>query len=48
MESQDIDGKKKFLGRFGKEKDAAIAYDAYASILFGEFARLNFPNEGDK
>lgn len=31
------------LGRFESERDAAVAYDRAASELWGEFARLNFP-----
>lgn len=40
------DGTTKYLGRFAKEEDAARAYDAAASKHFGEFARLNFPEQG--
>ena len=29
------------LGRFEKEKDAAVAYNIKALELFGEFARIN-------
>ncbi len=33
------------VGRFDDEEDAARAYDTKARDLFGEFARLNFPDE---
>lgn len=36
-----INGKKKYLGRFVSEIDAALAYNSAAMAAFGEYARLN-------
>jgi hypothetical protein len=39
-----LDGKEYYVGRFVNEIDAAHAYDFKALELFGEIARLNFPD----
>jgi hypothetical protein len=38
-----LDGKQVHLGSFRCETSAALAYDAWASKKYGEFARVNFP-----
>lgn len=40
-----IDGRRRHLGLFVLEEDAAKAYDQAASYVFGEYACLNFPTE---
>lgn len=37
-----LGGRDTYLGSFGNEVDAALAYDAVAREHFGEFARTNF------
>jgi hypothetical protein len=36
------DGRKKFLGQFADEAEAARAYDAAARMRYGAYANLNF------
>jgi len=33
-----------YLGRFEKEEDAGLAYDTKARKIYGEYAKLNFPD----
>ena len=40
-----LDGKRKNIGTFKTEEEAARAYDYYAKKHFGEYARLNFGND---
>lgn len=43
-----IDGKRKYLGFYINERDAAHVYDKAAKIYFKEFAHLNFSrNQGE-
>jgi hypothetical protein len=37
--------RKKTIGFFSSIEEAARAYDSWAAKYFGEYARLNFPNE---
>lgn len=34
---------RQYLGKFTSKKKAALAYDAAAIAMYGEFAKLNFP-----
>jgi len=43
-----LNGKKIHLGYSNDEADAARAYDDRARVLFGQYARLNFPRKGEQ
>jgi hypothetical protein len=43
-----VEGKQVTLGFFDNERDAAEAYDAAARALFGAFACVNFPRQGER
>lgn len=38
------DGKLRHIGNFMTQEEAARAYDQQARLLFGKFAKLNFPD----
>lgn len=44
----DVNGKKKMVGSSQYEVAAAVAYDEAAREHHGEFARLNFPKDGER
>jgi hypothetical protein len=41
-------GKRHHLGFYTEEVEAALAYDAAARNLFGDFAAVNFPMPGER
>lgn len=43
-----VNGKRHYLGAYTSAKEAAKAYDDAAREYFGEFAALNFPDNGEQ
>jgi hypothetical protein len=43
-----IDGRRRYIGIYRNEEDAALAYDAKAREVHGPYAALNFPNPGEQ
>ncbi len=41
----NVNGKRIYLGSYQTQEEAAMVYDAEAKKYYGEFARLNFPQE---
>lgn len=41
-------GIQRYLGLFSTDVEAARAYDDFARVEHGEFARLNFPRDGER
>lgn len=42
--TMNIGGKITYMGLFHEEVPAAIAYDYYAKLYYGEHAKINFPD----
>jgi hypothetical protein len=38
----NINGSTRVIGGYDTEKEAALAYDAYAKVIHGSKAKLNF------
>lgn len=43
-----VDGKRALVGYFKDPEEAARAYDSAARLAHGQFASLNFPQEGER
>ena len=43
-----VHGRRIYLGRYPSPIEAALAYDHAARQWFGDYATLNFPNEGEQ
>jgi hypothetical protein len=43
-----VDGKPHYIGSFESQENAAKAYDSMARTHYGDYARLNFPNQGEQ